>query len=326
MKKALLFLISLFIGIFLLISVIKLAGWKEIEETISVLTGWKGLVIFLFTLSLILVGIWKWKEILKSGGINIHFSDLYKPYFAGFSLMYLFPIVVLGGETFRGYTLKRKNQIPLPKGMASVIIDRILDFTTNLITILFGTLFFISRIVLPSMRMIIIFGGTFFLWVIGISFFYFKVFKRESIVKFVLKMINYKYENEEPLEIEKEFFNFFDLRNIQFWKAVGLALLEETIVFFRTFLLINFLGKHISLLSNLSVVGFYYLAGIIPITAALGSYEVLGVFAFNALGIGAAVATAFSMIVRGTEVIIALIGIPIALKFGFDFLKIFKEE
>jgi len=328
MKKFFLFLISLLIGVLLLIWIIKFVGWEEIKIAFSAFTSWQGVIIFLLTLFLALVGIWKWKEILKGYEVNISFFDLFKFYLAGFSLTYFFPMMFLSGEIFRGYLLKRKNSIPWSKGMASVIIDRISDWTTNLISIFFGIIFFILTITFPPKKWVVIFGGTFLFWLIGISFFFFKVFKRESIVRFFLKFINYKNQNSEPLEVEKEIFNFFKPEKSFFWRGIGLAFLEEVVTFLRTWFLIIFFGKSVGFLSILSIIGFSYLAGMMPIPAALGIHEVIQVFAFSSLGLGAATGTVFTMIIRGAELILALVGLCLFFRLGFKLTEesLFKKE
>ena len=65
MKKVLLFIISLLIGIGLLIWIGKIVGWKEIKDSFLVFTGWFGIIIFLLTLLIILISNWRWQEILK---------------------------------------------------------------------------------------------------------------------------------------------------------------------------------------------------------------------------------------------------------------------
>ncbi len=105
------------------------------------------------------------------------------------------------------------------------------------------------------------------------------------------------------------------------WKGVGLSFLRAAVMYVRTWLLIVFLlGKGIGLLPALSILGFSYLAVMIPIPAALGSHEAIQTFAFNSLGLGASSATAFTMIIRGAELIIALAGIMILFKFGIGFI------
>lgn len=112
------------------------------------------------------------------------------------------------------------------------------------------------------------------------------------------------------------------------WKSFGLSFLRAGTMYLRAWLLILFLGRNISALPVLSVLGFTYLAVMIPIPTALGSHEAIQTFAFNSLGLGMASATAFTMIIRGTELIIALVGVIILFRLGIILLKntLYKPE
>jgi len=329
MRKFLLFLISLLIGVGLFIWVLKLVGWQEIKRAFLVFTGWKGLVIVGLSLLVMLIGSRKWKEILKGEEVNPPFRDLFRLYLAGFSVMFLAPVMFLGGEIFRAYILKNKNSIPWSKGVASVIIDRILDWTVNLVTIFFGVLIFLSIIGLPPRNLIIIFGGVFLFFVLGISFFYFKTFKKESIARLILRGFGLgKFNHANSiLEIEKEIFNFFKPKKISMWKSFVLSFLMAGVMYLQAFILISFLGKKIGALSALSILGFIYAASMIPIPTALGSHEAIQTFAFNSLGLGASTATAFTMIIRGAELIVALAGVIILFQLGIILLRkaLFKK-
>jgi uncharacterized protein (TIRG00374 family) len=316
MKKFSLFLISFMIGLGLFVWVIKFVGWQEIKRSLLIFTGWQGLVIFILTLFLFLVINWKWREILKTEGIAISFLDLFKAYLAGFSVMYLFPTFLLGGEFLRGYILKKKYNISWSKGMASIFIDRILDWTTNLIIVFLGISFFLFNIGILPKKLFIILGLTFLFWAGGIVFFYTMAFRKESMAKFILSLVGYKNQNSKLLETEKETFNFFRPRNIHFWRILSITFFEELVILFRIFLLISFFGKRISFPFALSVSGFSYLSTMIPIPASLGVQDALQAFAFNSLGLGASLGTAFTLIIRAVEIVVALVGIGLALRFG----------
>jgi len=322
-KKLLLFLFSLFIGIGLFIWIGKVVGWEKIKDAFLVFTGWQGLTIFGLTGLMMAVGNWKWKEILRSQNVKISFWRLSEFYLAGFALVFLVPIVVFGGEIFRSYILKEKGLVPWVKGLASIIIDRILEWTTNLAVIFLGILFFLYKIGLPPKNLAIIFGGVFLLFVIGISFFYFKIFKKESIARIFLRSSGLKNSNHNSsiLDVEREIFNFFKPKVRSMWKGFGLSFLRATIMYFRAWLLIVFLGRTIGALPALSVLSFSYLAAMIPIPATLGTHEVIQSFAFNSLGLGTSYATAFTMIIRGAELIFALIGLAFLLRFGLGWLR-----
>ena len=322
-------MVSLLVGIGIFIWIGRTVGWQEIKNAFLVFTGWQGLVIFGLTLLMILIGNWKWKEILRGENVKISFRNLLNPYLAGFSVMFLAPILLLAGEFFRGYVLKEKNAIPWSKGMASVFIDRILEWTVNLVVIFFGVLFFLYTIGLPPRNLVIIFGGVFLFFAGGISYFYLKTFKRESMARAILRILGLAKSNRASLilEAETEIFNFFKPKKKAMWRGFGLSFLRAGAMYLRAWLLILFLGKSISALPALSILGFTYLAVMIPIPTALGSHEVIQTFAFNSLGLGLSAATAFTMIIRGAELIIALFGIIILYRLGIDLIRntLFKK-
>lgn len=323
MKKAFLFLVSLLLGVGLFIWVGKIVGWGEIKNAFLAFTGWQGIVILSLTVLMALVGTWKWREILRGEEVKISFKSLLNPYLAGFAIMFLAPVLLLGGEIFRGYLLKEKNSVPWSKGMASVIIDRILEWTANLAVVFFGALFFFYKIGLPPKNLGIILGIVLFIFTVLISSFYFKIFKQERMAKSILQILGLKNLNHTNsiLDIEKEIFNFFKPKNLILWKALSLSFLRAAFMYFRTWLLIIFLGKSLGAMPALSILGFTYLAAMIPIPTALGSHEAIQTFAFNSLGLGLSAATAFTMIIRGAELIIAFCGVMILFRLGISFLK-----
>lgn len=293
-----------------------MVGWQEIKKVFLVFTGGQGIIILLLTFLMALIGAWRWREILKGIGIKISFGDIWRAYLASFSIRYLAPIIIIGAEIFQGYVLKKRNAVSWSQGMASVIIDRILEWTANLAVIFFGGIFFLLMIGFPPLKLVIIFGGVFLVFLAGLSFFYFKCLKKESMIGFFIK------DNEnQPIEIEKETFKFFKFKNKAMWKGVILSFLRAAVMYMRAWLLIIFLGKSIGALPALSILSFTYLAAMIPIPTSLGSHEVIQAFAFNSLNLGAPAATAFTMIIRGTELIVAFIGIVILFRLGMFLIK-----
>jgi len=328
MKKILLSFISLFIGLAILVLIIRLVGWQEIKSAFLIFTGWHGLIIVFLTFLMLAVGAWKWKVILQSQGHRLSNRAIIAPYLTCFSIMFFLPMLILGGEFFRGYVLKERYGIPWGKAIASVLIERILEVTSFLIAILAGLAFFLFKIGMPSQNTALLFGGFLSFLIAGIGLFYFKTFKRQSIIKPLVKLFNrHKLPNGDMLEMEREIFNFFKLKKTAFWQGFGLAFLRVAVTWLRAWLLILFLGKSIGFLPVISVLGFYYFAIMIPIPASLGSHEAIQVFAFNGLGLGSNTALAFTMIQRGADLIMALIGIVIFFKLGLGLLQglLFKK-
>lgn len=316
MKKLLLLFFSFLLGIIIFVWILKIVGWQEIKNAFLVFSGWQGGVIFGLTLLMMSVGMWKWREILKGEGIEIRFRGLINPYLAGFSVMFLAPILLWGGEFFRSYILKERNSVPWAKGMASVVIDRILEWTVNLSVIIVGGIFFLLSIGLPPLRLAVIFGTVFLIFLSGIFFFYFKCVKKESIASFFIKD-----DKNKIIEVEKEVFSFFKINKKAMWKAISLSVLRSGIMYGRVWFLILFLGKTVNAWAVLSILGFSYLAVMIPIPTALGSHEAIQTFAFGSLGLGVSAATAFTMIIRGAELIVALAGAAILFRLGIILIK-----
>lgn len=326
MRKFWLFLISLLIGIGLFIWIGRTVGWQEIKKAFLVFTGWQGIVIFVLTLLIMIIRNWTWKEILKGKNVRISFFELFKIYLAAFSLRFLAPIFTLSDEILQTLAIKEKNSIPISKGASSVILERILELTINFLLIFFGILFFLFKIGLPPENLAIILGSIFLFLLVGISFFYFKVFKRESLAKTFFRVFNHRIDSE-PLEIEKEIFDFFKFKKISTWQIFGLSFLRAIITYLRSWFLIIFLGKYIGPLPALSILSFSFLAMMIPIPTALGSHEAVQTFVFNSLGLGLPLATAFTMIIRGVELLVALAGVIFLFRLGISLFKntLFKK-
>lgn len=327
MRKILALIFSLIIGVALFFLVIKSIGWQGIKAGLLSFSVEKGLCILFLTFLIMVAGSWKWQEILKNKEVDLPFGKLLGFYLAGFSVMFLAPVLVWIGEIFRSYMVKKRTVLSWSQAVSSVIIDRVLEWTTNLIVIFLGGAFFLSKMGLPPKNLIIIFGGALLVLIGALFIFYFKTLKRESIAKTFGRVFNGDLD-KKPLETEREVFIFFRRKNKAMWRGFLISFLRAGIMAVRTWFLISFLGKSISGFSSVSVLGFSYLAMMVPIPTALGIHEAIQVFVFQSLDLGSSVATAFTMVVRGAETIFAILGLGIFLKFGMNSLKefIFRKD
>ncbi len=320
MKKILFFLFSLVTGIVLFSWILNHVGWESIKLALGHFSFQAGLLILLLTISSAVIRSLRWGTILKSQQCNIPLLRVFEYYLSGISISFFFPMVIFGGEVFRGYDLKEKYSVPWFKSIASVIIDKILEITVYTITAIFGIAFFILKVAfVPAKFYSIIFLGT-LLIIVLMGILYFKILKKESIIISLLKRLNIKNSNdtETIINIEKEIFQYFTLNKKILWKGIALSLLHELILLGRAALLLLFLGKGISAFTVVSIVAFSSLAALLPIPAALGSHEAVQSFIFNSLGLGADTAMAFVFILRGVELAVALWGAVFFFKFGIQ--------
>jgi len=322
-KQKILFFFSLILGLVVFLWFGKIVGWEEIKESFSVFNFYQAILILFLSFIVILIGNWRWKEILKDSGEDVPFWSIFKTYLGGYAMMYLLPIIVWGGEGYRVYRLSRDNKISWQKSFSSVFIERILEWTANITVILLGIIFFLFNFYLPSKELIIIFGASLFVFIFSIGYFYFKAIGKNSIIRQVCKLFLKKEIKEENsfLAVEKDIFDYFDFKNRAFYKGIGISFLRAFIMQARAWILIFFLGSVTGFLPSLSILGFTYLSAMVPIPTALGSHEAIQYFAFGSLGIPVSIVTAFTMIIRGAEIIISSLGIVFIIKTGFNFLE-----
>jgi len=325
MKNIFKLLIASGIGLLVFLFVMQIVGWGKINEAIVLFSGFKGLIIVLLTFFIAMISCLNWKLILQSQGFNISIKELIKLWLAGFSVSYLTPFTLLGGEALQIYFLNKKFNISWKKSTASVIIRKILSATFFLLFLVTGVLSFCFYGYFPQGTIIwlvfLVIGGLFG----SLLFFYFKILKKESILRWLLRFIGIKKERVEShkngkiiFDTEKEIIKFFSSKSKIFWKSFILAFLRYFLLFFRAGLIIFFLGEGIGALKALSVYGFTNFALIFPFPAGIGSIEAASAFTFNALGMGAGNGTIYAMTLRAADLFLCLLGIVISIKLGLN--------
>lgn len=312
MKKILLFLASLFLGILLFVWVVGKIGWEDVWLVVLTFSVSKLLVILALTIIMLSVGILRWREVLKSQGISITFSRLWGSYLAGFTLSFFAPMIFFGNEILRAYALRDARDVSFTKGMASVIIDRILELAIYLIVIITGVTFFLLNAgTRPSFLLWILAGAILFFGIVLLLF-----FKQKGMLRMFLP----HREDNGIAEIEQEVLNFFHFKNPFLFKGLLYSVLKSGAAIARAWVLVLFLGKTIGILPVIGVVGFHYVALFAPIPAALGLHDVFQIFAFQSIGMSGSVGVGFALIVRAAEVLIAAFGIIILIRLGIGML------
>ena len=107
---------------------------------------------------------------------------------------------------------------------------------------------------------------------------------------------------------------------------MGLAFTKGAVLGLRAWVLLLFLDKFLNLSQTLTILAFYFLTLFVPVPAMLGTHELSQSFVFNLLGIGTSLAPAFTMVLRGAEILMALVGFVILFKLGADLLKIILQR
>jgi len=223
---------------------------------------------------------------------------------------------------FRAYTIKETHQVPFDRGLASVIIDRILEATSYVLIIAIGILVFFAFGTTFSPLVTLGVGGAMLVVGLLLFFFYARMFKSKSIVGLFMS----RRKGNNVAELEDEISKFFRFNNPHLWEVVSLTFLKAFIGLFRVWVLVFFLGKTFVLLPGITILGMYYIALLIPIPAALGTHDALQAFTFESFGLGAVTGAAFAFVIRSLEVLFAVAGLVLFLHLGLGLVRGFITE
>lgn len=317
MRKIFFSLISLLLGILLFFWLLSRAEWQEAKNTFLRLSGMEVGLLLLLAILGTLLGAARWRQILKSKGCYFSLRELYGLYLASFAITYLAPIIVFGGEIFRGYVLnsRMKDSTPFKTGMAASFIDGIFEYAFGWLALLLGIASLLFTVGLPIKNLQISFF-LIFLFLCGGLLGYF-IFKKKSLLRIFFNVD----EKNTARSIEKEVFTFFKIRNITFQKALLFSFFKTTLRFFQYQILLEFLGRPTSFLSSLSVLGVSVLSMALPISADLGTHDLGSAILFKRLGIGWEAGIVFATIVRGINLFLSIVGIFFLIKAGTDLLR-----
>lgn len=325
MKKTLLVLASLLLGVLLFVFAFQHVGWREIQSAL-LLFPWQAVaLIFLINfLAVFLVGSYRWWLILRAQGCSAGYLKVVKIKLAGFSLSYVTPSAFLLNEPVRAYMIKEEAKCGWDKSFASVIVDQTVLYASLLLAMIAGFAFLAQRFTLSSG----IYYGFLALLIASLGMFYLffrKIVRKEAgeqgfftylIHKIRLDRLGWVRHHlgavESTEQVMTDFFRH-EKKSSAAVIALGLleALLDVSVVYFVCF----YLGHPTSVFETVGIFSFVTFASLIPIPAALGSFEVMLTLIFQLFGFGKENGLAFSLIYRFVNVAFCGIGLGAFLHF-----------
>ena len=319
-KKIILFLITLAIGLAAFSLIGGETNWSTVWESFSVIRWWQVLVLCLLMLGSILTLALSWKTILEEKKGSIPFFPLLKIFVVGFSLSYLTPMSLVGGEALKAYLLHEKLKISWKKGIISIVLQEIINFFVLIPIIIFGlgSFFFLGGRLskkLGLLALVVILAVLIFFFLILL-----KSQQHKSLITSLVRMIGLEQILETDkmktiLGYEKEAFRFFNTRHRDFRKAIGFSVLQYFFCFLQATFLIYFLTGRWTINGGLIAQAFSGLSSFLMLPASIGSLEIVEGFAFQALGLSLSLAVIFSLIWRGLRLLVCVWGGIIALQF-----------
>ncbi len=308
-------------GVIIFYLVIRQAGPETFELTFSLFFSWQGISLVLLTLLLAIVRSFNLKFILSCQGEDKSFFEISSIWIIGYTVSYLTPISLFGGEALKAYLLNKLTDINWEKSVSSVIIDKILDTTFHAVLVILGLLFFLRFGYFSEVWLFWVIALFLLLSVGGLIFFYYRAMGKRSITLFVLNILGLEKTHLKSTKNGEFIFNtegnilrFFSPRKAFFWKGAFISFLAHLISYIRAVFLVLFLVGAFHPARALAVEGLAYLSMFFPFPAGLGGLETATGFGFGALELGFKEGVAYGMTRRAADLTVCLFGIFLGIR------------
>jgi len=316
-------LISTVIGMILFILIIAKIGVLEIVD-VFLQAKWFWLIPYLIISFLIIcVLVFRWYIILLSHNHSISFRKLLLIHLSGFSVGFLSPFPLIGGEGIRALFLKKEG-LRYKEAFSSIIIDRSITETMNIIFSIIGGTILIMHISLPKNIIYTIFFGVTIGFVI-LSAFYYRLMKGKGFFSSafnLLKFINKGFVNryrQDIIETEQRITKFFRHNKKIFVVTLILSLISWILMFAEYKFLLLTLGYNADFAILFLVIATVALIYMMPIPAALGVLEGGQASLFKFTNMGVSDGIALSILIRSRDLISTFIGLIYMFYYGISF-------
>jgi len=325
-KKQLVFLILLFLGIAAFITIPFIVG---VRETLSVVGQVKfyGIIVFVLFSSLILVvPAIGWKIILSKDGQGISFLELLKANVMGYPINYIAPSAYLGSEPLKLIYLTKNHNIQMGRLTATMIVCKFQEFIGLILLLVVATGIIVFARALPREMMIAIVVAVGILVLIIITLLYAFLSNFKPVVKIVnliakLKILRKKVDKvrTKAEEMEALIKIYFVKRWWTFFLTQSIVFLSSVSVFLRPAVFFYFYKGYLPIgLTALAIIFVLtQLLAIFHITpGGLGIFEVGIISIFGLFRIDKTEAMAFSVLTRIADIFLFTGGVWLVSHYG----------
>jgi len=319
-RKALMLILSLLIGILLFVSVISLTGTKKIAEAFAIFSFYKYLLVFGLFFLIYLLTLARWGMTLNAMKHHVPFAKLLSIRLAEYAVGYITPSAKMGGVPVMAYLFKKECRLKYRQGLAVIVLNKIMDFTSGIIfSILGAALFFVMYGVYLSKKANFFIAAVVLILAGLIFFFYFKINRKEgffSLLTKPFKKMLHTTIHKGILLVEQELHNFFEKEKKRLVVLVCISLIINLLTFINYKILALFLGINLSFVQLIMIFTAINIASMLPIPGALGSMEWSLALLFYLFGYTARLGVAFSLIFRSFELITTALGLLFLSHYG----------
>ncbi len=322
MRKIIFCIISFLVGLLLFAIAMQQAGVGDVLKTIFLFPSLIIILVFILNfIAVCIIGSWRWKIIIESQNSHkVSFLKVLRAKLAGFTVSYITPSVLVGGEPVRAYMIKEEAGCDWEKSCASVMIDVAIYFLSLFLFMIAGFLFLVNYFSLP-VEFFCGFGIIVIFTVFILYLFYSRMLNgnsgKDGFFIFVLKTLRLnriKFIKSREKNIEKTeriIKQFFKNKKEAFLKAFFLSILE--IVFYLTIICVvafhlDQTGATFEFIQSIPIFFLITLANFVPIPGSFGSFEAALTFIFELLNLGKSNGFTLSLIYRFVNIALVVIG------------------
>ncbi len=324
-KKIPLLAATLVLGIIVFIIALKMTGLSNLLASFKQFSLFPFLAYLLIAFFTMIVAVYRWKVILNAQKFNINFWKLFTYKVAGFSLCYITPGALVGGEVLRAYLLK-KDKVPFAKGISSVIIDKFFDLASAAVIMSVGFLVVITFFQISNS-----FKAVFLLvtvaWVVILSFFLYGSLTRKGFFKHVFRFLQlHKIKSlakvEKEIEKTEDNISHFLIHHRTAFRRCIVVSLVLWILMFAEYKIatvaFGYEASFVTVFFIIFMVGFSYS---LPVPGALGVLEAAQASIHKLVGLKASHGVALSLLIRARDIIWTLMGVAFTYFHGVDMAK-----
>jgi hypothetical protein len=328
--------VSLALGIGLFIFVLQDIGVEKIIAAISQL-GWWGTAVSFLNIAIMVAGwIWSWKILLNAYDIYPSLSLITRAVIAGHTLSYITPSMYFGGEPLRIYLVSKETGASSTRITATVVLWKLLEGGTLFSLVMLGSfnaifsgildnsadsesLFSVPLITAGTLTVIVVWG------VVAWSF----VTNRHwasRICKFLQGKIPKLRERLEKVchwlaEAENNVHDAFTHHTKAIVKVFFISLVINLTVFMRPGIYFFFSSDILFGFKELTFIFalFFFTSTFLWLTPGgigITEFALIGIFNLVRENFPASDAVAYSLTIKGLEMVFILTGIAILIHFG----------
>lgn len=271
----------------------------------------------------------RWWLLLAAQGYRINYPLLMAYRLATFAVSYFTPGPHFGGEPLQVYLVTARHQVPVAVSVAAVVVDKVLEMTANFTFLTLGVLFVVQAQALPGVGEAQLLATSIVLLLLPLSLLV-ALFLDRRPVSALLAWLEGPWRwlarrqgrQATPLaattfartvrQSEDQSIDLCRHHPVTLALAVGASALSWAAIVGEFWLMTTVLGLDLTLPEAVAALLAARVAILLPLPAAVGALEASQALAMQLLGKSPAAGVSLSVLIRGRDVLLGVVGLAIA--------------